>query len=58
MKLRYFAWVRERVGFAEEEIDPPAGIATVAELIGWLAQRGEGYAYAFDNPKIDPRRDR
>jgi sulfur-carrier protein len=51
VKLRYFAWVRERVGFAEEEIDPPAGIATVAELIGWLAQRGEGYAYAFAHPK-------
>jgi sulfur-carrier protein len=52
VKLRYFAWVRERIGFAEEDIDPPAGIATVAELIEWLAQRGEGYAYAFANPKI------
>ena len=28
MKLLYFAWVRERVGKAEEQIDPPAGIAT------------------------------
>ena len=24
MKLLYFAWVRERVGKAEEQIDPPA----------------------------------
>jgi molybdopterin synthase sulfur carrier subunit len=52
VKLRYFAWVRERVGLAEEEIDPPAGIATVAELVAWLARRGEGYAYAFENPRV------
>ncbi|MFY9840605.1 MAG: molybdopterin converting factor subunit 1 [Xanthobacteraceae bacterium] len=52
MKVRYFAWVRERVGKAEEEIDPPPDIATVGELLAWLAQRGEGYAYAFENPKV------
>ena len=52
MKLRYFAWVRERIGKSEEDIDLPDGIATVGELMAWLAQRGEGYAYAFENPKI------
>ncbi len=51
MKVRYFAWVRERVGKAEEDIDPPAGIATVGEFVAWLAQRGDGYAYAFEHPK-------
>ena len=36
MKLRYFAWVRERVGKPEEDIEVPAGVATVAELMrGW-----------------------
>ena len=52
MKVRYFAWVRERIGVAEEDIDPPAGIATVGELVAWLARRGEGYAYAFENPTV------
>ena len=52
MKVLYFAWVRERVGKTDEEIDPPAGVATVADLIGWLAERGEEYAYAFENPKV------
>lgn len=52
MKVLYFAWVRERVGKTEEKIDPPAGIATVGDLMTWLAQQGEGYAYAFENPKI------
>ena len=52
MKLIYFAWVRERIGKPEEEIDPPASVRTVAELVAWLAGRGEEYAYAFENAKV------
>jgi sulfur-carrier protein len=51
VKVLYFAWVRERVGKAEEEIEPPAGVSTVGELATWLAGRGEEYAHAFANPK-------
>jgi molybdopterin synthase sulfur carrier subunit len=52
VKIRYFAWVRERIGKSEEELDPPAGVATVNDLIAWLARRGEEYAYAFENPRV------
>jgi sulfur-carrier protein len=52
LKLLYFAWVRERIGKPEEEIDPPAGVRTVAELVAWLSGRGEEYAYAFENAKV------
>jgi len=52
MKLRYFAWVRERVGKPEEELAVPPSVTTVAELVAWLASRGEEYAYAFENPKV------
>ena len=52
MKIRYFAWVRERVGKTEEEVEPPLEVATVAGLIAWLAGRDEGYAAAFAEPKI------
>jgi sulfur-carrier protein len=52
VKLLYFAWVRERLGKAEERIDPPAGVATVAELMAWLARRDEQYGYAFENAKV------
>ena len=52
MKLVYFAWVRERVGKAEEELAPPPSVATVAELMTWLDGRGEEYAHAFENPKV------
>ena len=51
-KLRYFAWVRERVGKPEEDIDLPADVRTVGELMTWLAGRGEEYAHAFANPKV------
>ena len=52
MKLLYFAWVRERVGKPEEEVDVPAGVATVGDLMAWLSRRGEDYAHAFENPKV------
>ena len=52
MKLRYFAWVRERVGQAEEEIEVPGHVGNVAELMTWLAARDEGYAAAFAEPDV------
>jgi molybdopterin synthase sulfur carrier subunit len=50
VRLVYFAWVRDRIGLAEETVTPPADVATAGDLIGWLAGRGEGYAHAFAVP--------
>ena len=52
MKAVYFAWVRERVGKAEEVLEPPASVETVSDLVGWLSARDEGYAHAFENPRV------
>jgi molybdopterin synthase sulfur carrier subunit len=52
VKVLYFAWVRERVGKPEEDVAPPASVATVGDLIAWLSGRGEGYAHAFENPGV------
>ena len=52
VKIRYFAWVREKTGKAEEIIDLPAGVETVAELVAWLTQRGPEYAEAFARPGV------
>jgi molybdopterin synthase sulfur carrier subunit len=52
VKLLYFAWVRERIGKGEEVVDLPVGVSTVADLMTWLAGRGEEYAFAFENPKV------
>ena len=45
--MLYFAWVREAIGTGQETIDPPASIATMSDLIGWLSSRSEGHARAF-----------
>ena len=47
MKLKYFAWVRERIGKAEETVEPPPSVQTIEQLIGWLAARDETYAHSF-----------
>jgi molybdopterin synthase sulfur carrier subunit len=52
MKLVYFAWVRERIGKPEEEIDLPASVHTIGDLVTYLSGRGEEYAYAFENAKV------
>ena len=51
MKLVYFAWVRERAGLAQEDVELPPAIATVADLIAHLQTRGENFAYAFEAAK-------
>jgi molybdopterin synthase sulfur carrier subunit len=52
MKLVYFAWVRERVGKTDEEVEVPEGIVSVTDLVLWLRSRGEEYEYAFENEGI------
>ncbi|WGJ14702.1 molybdopterin converting factor subunit 1 [Methylocapsa sp. D3K7] len=51
MRALYFAFLRERIGKAEEEIAPPENIKTVADLMGWLSGQGENYAAAFASRK-------
>ena len=47
VELLYFAWVREAIGAGSEQVDPPAEVTNVGDLIGWLAGRSEGHARAF-----------
>jgi molybdopterin synthase sulfur carrier subunit len=52
IEMLYFAWVRERVGVAEERVDPPAEVTTVAELVdcGRLRAAVDQAFVAFDTP--------
>ncbi|WP_426263413.1 molybdopterin converting factor subunit 1 [Sphingomonas sp. PWP1-2] len=43
LDLLYFSWVREAVGRDGEAVELPTGVATVDDLLAWLAARGEGY---------------
>lgn len=45
LQLRYFAWLRERLGTAGETIETDA--ADIAALIAELRARDEGYAHVF-----------
>ncbi len=45
LDVLYFAWVRERIGLAKEQIDTEA--TTVMDLVRELEAREERYAAAF-----------
>ena len=48
----YFAWLRERMGRAEERLELPPGVGTVAELVGWLTARDAEGARAFADASV------
>ena len=50
MNILYFAWVRERIGLDQEQVDPPAEVNDIADLIAWLATRSAGHAAALAEP--------
>jgi molybdopterin synthase sulfur carrier subunit len=52
MKILYFAWLRERLDKAEEDVDPPANVVSVGDLIGWLAARDEAAGLALAQRKL------
>ena len=51
-KLVYFAWVRERIGKPEEEIDLPEDVKTVRQLLMHLKTLGEEYEAALQYPEV------
>jgi molybdopterin synthase sulfur carrier subunit len=52
LKILYFAWLRERTGRAEEDIDLPDGVGSVDDLMAWLRGRDAAHAGAFSNPRL------
>ena len=47
MKLLYFAWLRTRIGRAEEDLALPPEVHDVIGLLHWLQGRGGRYAEAL-----------
>ncbi len=52
IKLIYFAWLRERFGIGEEQVDLPDTIKTISDLFDWLASRGEEFETVMEHRKI------
>ena len=50
LSISYFAWVRERMGTADEVVDLPVGITDLTALLSWLAARDARGALAFAEP--------
>jgi molybdopterin synthase sulfur carrier subunit len=52
MRILYFAWLRAKIGLAEERVEPPEGVADVASLLRWLHSRGPGFAAALQDLSV------
>ncbi len=45
--MLYFAWLRQRVGVAEETVDLPDDVTTVGTMLAWLRGRSDAHATAL-----------
>ncbi len=52
MNVKYFAWLRAKVGKGAEEVSPPEDVRTVGDLMAWLAEDRPGLAEALRRPGI------
>jgi molybdopterin synthase sulfur carrier subunit len=52
VRILYFAWLRQRVGVAEETVDPPPHVEDVRGLVEWLRTRSPGHAAAFAEASV------
>jgi sulfur-carrier protein len=52
MKVKYFAWLRQKVGTSEEDVAPPPEVATIQDLVTWLSAQSARHADAFSEAKV------
>ena len=52
MVLKYFSWIKEHIGKAEEVIDLPEDITTIKELITYLENLNDDYKLAFEKKNL------
>jgi molybdopterin synthase sulfur carrier subunit len=52
VRILYFAWLRERIGCAAEQVDLPDDVATLGGLIAVLRSRGAGYEAVFSLGRV------
>ena len=52
MVVKYFSWIKEHIGKAEEVIDLPTDITTIKELISYLENLNDDYRLAFEKKNL------
>lgn len=50
--IRYFAWLRERIGRPEETVSLAPDLETVGDVMRWLVSRGPEFAAAFERADV------
>ena len=52
MVVKYFSWIKEHIGKAEDVIDLPTDITTIKELITYLENLNDDYKLAFEKKNL------
>ena len=52
MTILYFAWLRQKTGVPREEIEVPAEVRTVADLIDFLERQSPAHKAAFERREV------
>lgn len=52
MRIRYFAWLRARLGIDEETVEPPETVETVDDLVSWLRGRNSLFAEVLSDDRV------
>ena len=52
MRILYFAWVRDNIGYSQEELSCPEHVRTINQLVEYLKLQSEGHARAFDDMSV------
>ena len=52
MVVKYFSWIKEHIGKAEEVINLPEDITTIKELITYLENLNDDYRLAFEKKNL------
>ena len=52
MVVKYFSWIKERIGKSEEQIDLPSHITNVNQLINYLNEIDEKYNIIFEKKEL------
>ena len=49
IKVLYFARLKESLNYSTEDMELPAGVKTVEQLMTYLSQRGEAWSAIFNS---------
>ena len=52
MVIKYFSWIKEKIGKSEEKIVLPSHITNVTQLINYLKELDEKYNLIFEKKEL------